>query len=397
MPFLKNKKTLLFSLILTLTLSLFCAFYYLQNQEPKTPQNEFALEAVAPELSPFSEYYRAKVIKIIHEETEQYGNSQPSIIQTVLIQILTGTEKDKEIEINNKDALGVTEAQKLRLNDQIVIGKIQNSPGENEPPQYVILDKYRLPSIGIIISIFFGLAIVFGKIRGLTASIGLMFSIFLLVYFIAPNIIAGKDPILVSLIGSCLIVAVSIFFSHGFNESSALSTISTYITLGLATTMAVYFVNITKLFGLGSSDAAYLQTGLAGSINLKGLLLGGIIIGTLGILDDVTTTQTATIKELITTDPKLTFRELYTKGIRVGKEHIASLVNTLVLAYAGASLPLFLLFTITTNQPTWTVINSEFIAEEIVRTLLGSSALIIAVPISTMIAAYYYSQKTTTK
>ena len=131
----------------------------------------------------------------------------------------------------------------------------------------------------------------------------------------------------------------------------------------------------------------FIQTGELSAVNLRGLLLGGIIIGALGVLDDITTAQTAAIDEISKANPRLGFRELYRSGTSIGREHIASLINTLALAYAGASLPILLLFSINEEMPMWTILNSEFMAEEIVRTLVGSSALLLAVPISTYLAA----------
>jgi len=144
-----------------------------------------------------------------------------------------------------------------------------------------------------------------------------------------------------------------------------------------------------KLLGNGSEQAYFIQAGYFGSINLQGLLLGGIIIGTLGVLNDITTAQAATVEEIHLANNQLSFRRLYQKGSSVGREHIASLINTLVLTYVGVSLPLFLLFSVN-GQSLWTVLNSSTIAEEIVRTLVGSMALILAVPVTTVLAAYYF-------
>jgi uncharacterized membrane protein len=134
----------------------------------------------------------------------------------------------------------------------------------------------------------------------------------------------------------------------------------------------------------------FLQFGQLQQVNLRGLLLGGIIIGCLGVLDDITTAQTAAIDEIGKANPKMTFKELHRAGISVGREHIASLINTLALAYVGASLPLLLLFTVQEESPFWVVLNSEFLAEEIIRTLVGSSTLLFAVPITTWLAAYFF-------
>jgi uncharacterized membrane protein len=156
--------------------------------------------------------------------------------------------------------------------------------------------------------------------------------------------------------------------------------------------MAIIFVAIGKLFGLGSEEAIYLQLVPLEQLNLQGLLLGGIILGALGVLDDITTAQSAAVDELRKANPALGARELYRRGLSVGTEHITSLVNTLFLAYAGASLPLFILFTIYNDMPLWVTLNSEFIAEEIVRTVVGSVALILAVPITTAAAAAIFSR-----
>jgi uncharacterized membrane protein len=193
-----------------------------------------------------------------------------------------------------------------------------------------------------------------------------------------PRILAGDNPFLTTLVGSIIIVTVSLYLAHGFNHRTSIALLSTSVTLALAIALAVLFVHLAKLFGLGTEDAYFLIAANQ-TINLQGLLLGGIIIGTLGVLDDITTAQTAVVAELKRAKPDLSRHELYKRSLTVGHEHIASLVNTLVLAYAGTSLPIFLLFTLNRTEPIWTILNSEFVAEEIVRTLVGSSALVMSV------------------
>jgi uncharacterized membrane protein len=151
-------------------------------------------------------------------------------------------------------------------------------------------------------------------------------------------------------------------------------------------------VVIFRLFGNGSEASLLLQSTALGNIDLQGLLLAGIVIGTLGILDDITTAQTAVVEELYIANPSFSRKELYGKAMSVGREHIASLINTLVLAYAGAFFPLFLIIILNFNQPLWTVINSEFISEEIVRALVGSTALVLAVPFTSFLATMYFTR-----
>jgi uncharacterized membrane protein len=169
--------------------------------------------------------------------------------------------------------------------------------------------------------------------------------------------------------------------------------VSSVATLLIAIGFAQFFVKISKLLGLGSEGAFYLQGNAGVSLNFQGILISSIIIGMLGVLDDVTTAQSATVEELKKAQPNLGRKNLYKHAISVGKEHIASLVNTLALAYVGASLTLFLLLATNEAQPFWVVLNSEFLAEEIVRMLAGSVALILAVPISTLLAVFWFSKK----
>ena len=165
------------------------------------------------------------------------------------------------------------------------------------------------------------------------------------------------------------------------------------ITLGIAAALSIISVSLAKLSGAAQEEASYLHLEALPTLDLRGLLLGGIIIGALGILDDVTTAQVAVVDELKKANPSLSHGELYRRGISVGQEHIASLINTLVLAYAGASFPLLLVFALDKTIPLWVSLNAEFIAEEVVRTLVGSIALVFAVPISTFLAAYFFSRK----
>ena len=202
---------------------------------------------------------------------------------------------------------------------------------------------------------------------------------------------AGQDPLLISIIGSLIILSVGIYLAHRLNEQTTVAVVSTFFSLILTGVLAVLFVKFTHLSGLGSEEAYDLQFRFTETINFQGLLLGGIIIGALGVLDDVTTAQSATIYELSRTDNRLTFSTLVKKGMNVGREHITSLVNTLVLAYAGASIGVFIYILLGLQNgttPLWVILNSEVLVEEIIRTLAGSIGLILAVPITTLLASF---------
>jgi uncharacterized membrane protein len=185
---------------------------------------------------------------------------------------------------------------------------------------------------------------------------------------------------------------VTMYLAHGFGTQTHIALSATALSLFLTALFSILFVSLAKLSGMGTEDAYSLQQGFGQVINFRGLLLGGIIIGALGVLDDVTTTQAAAIHELHETNPKASFEDLFRKGMRVGQTHIASVINTLVLAYAGASIGIFIYLHLGIKQdiqPLWVMLNSEVIMEEVIRTLAGSLGLILAVPITTLLAAFF--------
>ena len=301
-------------------------------------------------------------------------------------------EDGSEAELRNDIQPGAEDSQRVHEGESVVLSKISTEEGD----QYVIADKFRVPSVILIFALFFVLTIIFAGLKGLSSMLGLMFTIYVLIDFVVPRIVNGQDPLLISLIGSAIIAFVSIYMAHGFNKRTTVALAGTMVTIMIAMVLALFFVSVAQLSGTGSEEALLLNVSSTMQINLRGLLLGGMIFGVLGVLDDVTTAQAAAVDEIKKANPKLGFEELYQGGISVGKEHIVSLVNTLVLAYIGSSFPLLLLFSLNQGVPLWITLNSEFIMEEVIRTLVGSTALIFAVPITTVMAAFVFARHTST-
>ncbi|MEA2452309.1 MAG: hypothetical protein QOG04_1019 [Actinomycetota bacterium] len=277
----------------------------------------------------------------------------------------------------------------IEQGDSVIVGKAdvpeQAVPaGQPEPPPYFFLDfDRRMPLIwlGIVFSI---VVIALSRWRGLAALAGLAVSLLVLTKFVLPAILSGSDPLAVAIVGGAVIMFLALYLAHGFNAATTTAVLGTLAALFLTGLLAWFFVNISFFTGAGSEEAAFLQISQQ-QVNLQGLLLASIIIGTLGVLDDVTVTQASAVWELHKANPEYGGRNLYRAAIRIGRDHIASTVNTLVLAYAGAALPLLILFSVS-DRALGQVLNTEMVAEEIVRTLVGSIGLIASVPITTGLA-----------
>jgi len=192
----------------------------------------------------------------------------------------------------------------------------------------------------------------------------------------------------VAITGSLLIAPVTFVLSHGFNRKTAVALASTIITLLVTGGIAILFINIAKITGFSDDETFFLQVAKNGRINMQGIFLAGIIIGTMGILDDVTISQASIVNQLKSSIRNISTWELYKKAMYIGHDHIASTVNTLVLVYTGAALPLLLLF-VNTSLTMDIALNAEIVAGEIVRTLVSSIGLVLAVPLSTLFAVLY--------
>lgn len=298
--------------------------------------------------------------------------------ETSQVRLTSGRDSGNLVAVDTNTGVG---SAVLHVGDRVVLATTTGPNGQI----YEFVDYQRHSSL-IGLALIFGLVVVaVGRWRGIGAIAGLLITWAILARFALPALLQGRSALAVALVASALVVCVVLFVAHGVNARTATAVLGTLVSLGLVGVLGVLAVHFTRLTGAGSEDVTFLQTAVA-RIHLDGLLLAGMIIGSLGVLNDVTVTQASAVWEIHDANPGRGIAEIYRAGMRVGRDHIASTIYTLILAYAGAALPLLLLFDLG-GRSFSSVITSETVAEEVVRTLVGSLGLVASVPLTTGLAA----------
>jgi uncharacterized membrane protein len=374
---MKKNLTVFFTLAGAITLAIIAFIiwglpYFLNTSLPVPTNNGFGSETVP-----------AQILQIIDQGTINLGGTmQP--YQDLNVMILSGQNKGLVANVSyGKDRI-LPEGLLFHPGDQIMV-EVSSSPNsDNVVVNYA--DAVRTRPILILLAVFILALIIVARWKGVRSLLALAFSFVIVIAYIIPHIIHGEDPVRVSIIGSLIILVVTLYLTYGWNVKTHSAVIGIVLVLLLTGLLAWAFVKIALLTGGGSEEALYLVQVPGIKIDLHGLLLGGIIIGALGVLDDLIITQASAVFELHEANADLGFRQLYQRAYRIGQDHVASTVNTLVMAYTGVALPLLLLFAVERGNYT-ELISVASVAEEIVRTLVGSLGLVAAVPLSTLIAS----------
>ena len=330
-------------------------------------------------------YMNGKITEIVEEkEIEHKETKEKQLYQKIKILVTKGDKKGEEIiSENGTQPMGHT--NKYRVGDEILISQMIDAEG-NEI--YYIVDYIRTKSLGILFAIFTVLAVLVGRKKGFLSLLSMALSFLIIFVFLLPQIEQGKDPILITILTSMIIIPITFYLSHGFNKKTTIAIVGTIIALIITGILSVIFSNLVHLSGAESEEVLFLQGMNNTTYNLKGLLLAGILIGTLGIMDYITISQTSIVHQLYDLKKDISTKELFKRSLELGRDHIASMINTLILVYAGASMPLLLLF-LSDDRTFSEVISLEVVSTEIVRTLVGSIGLILAVPITTYLACYF--------
>lgn len=278
------------------------------------------------------------------------------------------------------------EKNKINIGDSVIVEKHKN-PNDKESFYIADFDRTKIIFSLFIIFVLF-VFLVAGK-KSINAFLSLIITFLILFFSIIPNILSGANPFLATMIGGLLIIPSSYFFSHGFNKKSLSAVFGSIISLGVSLGLALFYTHMAKISGV-SEETNFIKIITQKDYNFQGIFFASIILGLLAVLDDVTINQAAIVEKLID-NPKTSFMTIYQKAIEIGQDHINSIINTLVLVYASASLPLLLLFSIS-NKNFLELVNYEVISQEIIRTLIGTIGVIIAIPLTTFFAVKLYKK-----
>ena len=320
---------------------------------------------------------KGKIVRLVEEKTEQtpFGAERT---QTFEVRI-----GDDVRQIVYRETVGGSYNLGLEAGDEVLVTVGEGPQGDT----YFIADRVRESSLWLFGLLFAGIVLVVGRLQGFTSLIGMAASLLVILRFIIPGIASGADPVTVSLIGSAVILATSLFLSHGVNGKTLTALLGTTTSLVVTAVLANLAIDMAHLSGLGDEDSRTLRILTRGAISSEGLLLSAIIIGSLGVLDDVCVAQASAVFELRAANPLLNARELFARAMNIGRDHIASTVNTLFLAYTGSALPLLVILSLQT-EPLGTLVNREFLSTEVLRTLVGSIGIVASVPVTTALAAF---------
>jgi uncharacterized membrane protein len=336
---------------------------------------------------------QARVEEILEESEPQDEGGLFLVTQLLRLRILSQGEYRDDIMTIEYNGMGPTrEAVRFREGARALV-MITDVPDIGETPArtlYQVADHVRLWPLALITALFVFITVGIGRWQGVRAILGLVLSGLVIVGFIMPQVLAHRDPVLVTIIGSGLLLAVTLYLIQGWNIIGHTALFSVLASLGVTAVLAILAARVSYLTGFGSEETLFLQA-LGVGVQMRGLLLAGMILGAAGVLDDVILAQALTVFELRAADPTLVPWALYRRGMRIGVTHLASMINTLALAYASTALPLLILFYLF-PEPVHLTINRELLAEEIIRTLVGSMGLMLAVPLTTALSAWIAPQ-----
>lgn len=353
------KRNLLLSLITILTLLLLPTQIYAQETGEMSEQT-----------------FEGEIVEL--EEAECIGAPENALCFNVLIEVENEELGKQEIEINE-----VTTIYDFQVGDNIFIKQY----GEGATANRVVTGPVRDGALIMVVGLFVLVTIIVGGKQGLGSLVGLALSVFILFGFTIPALLAGWDPVLAGFGGAILVLGVSIFLSHGFNSKSLLALVATSLGLVVIAILTAIFIELAMLTGFGDENSLFILSEFGGELNMKGVLFASIIVAGVGIMDDVTVSIVSAMQEIYKANPRVSRKYLYQSAMNVGKDHIASMVNTLFIAYAGASMPLVMLLS-AKNVGFREIVNDEMFTEEIIRTFIGSIGLVIILPVTSYIAAH---------
>lgn len=329
-----------------------------------------------------TDYIRGRVDSI-NNTSEPNG----ALRQALKVVLLEGDTKNQVVDVNYSLSPITIFSKELKTGEQIILTK--NIGGSNGNINYTVLDKYRLDILFFVALIFAVIVFLVGGWRGLGALASLGVSIGVILFFTIPQLAAGQNILIITIATAFIIGTLSMFLSHGISKRIQLAWGAMIFTLLTAINMAIWLVEAAKMTGLASDESAYLQLGNFASLNFVGVIIASVVIASVGILDDVTASQAAVVDELQKANPNLTVWEVFGRSMSVGREHIASMVNSLVLVYLGTSFTTFLVLFGGKIYPLNVTINLERISQEIVSSLVVSTCLTLAVPITTFLCAMF--------
>jgi uncharacterized membrane protein len=379
----------LYLIIIFSTIFFTSGFSYAQDN--KTTEEIMPPKQAAP-LSGAEETFEAKVIKILDQKEINREDGSKAIQQNLLLKGLDGKWKDKEIKFEGISDIEVVSAGIYKTGDKVLVNKSTDMEGKEK---YYITDFIRRGYLYLLGAIFCAIIVLIGRKKGIKSLLGLAISFLIIIKFILPKILDGSNPLYIGLIGAFFILTIMIYLTEGWSRKSHLSVLSVLISLFITLIFSVLFTKLTRLSGMSQDETVYLIGLTKNAINFQGLLLAGMLIGAIGVLDDVIVSQIEVVKQIKEINPYMNNNEVFKTAFEIGNTHLGTMVNTLFLTYAGVSLPLLLLFIIK-QEPFLSysqVINNEIIATEIVRTLVGSIGVALSMPIATLLGAYWLKIK----
>ena len=317
---------------------------------------------------------KGRVVRII-EEREMVTAGEKHLYQR--LEVVIG--QNVKVEIENGD-IPLANLQRYKVGQKLVVEEIPQSGGK-----YQIVDYDRTEALVWLAVIFVALALIVGGWQGGTSIMGLVLSFAVVFKVLLPALIAGKDPLLWSIISALMILPVTFFMSHGFNRKTMVALVGTMFTLIMAGGLSILFASWANLTGYASEEAGFVGGMLGLNLDMRGLLLSGMILGLVGVIDDVTVSQVAMVFQMKELSKSIKPGELFLRAMRVGRDHIASMINTLILVYAAASIPLLMLF-VGANRSWGELVNLEMVSEELIRMLVGSIGVLASVPLTTFLA-----------
>lgn len=331
-----------------------------------------------------SQIYKAKITDLVSDDTEDQGDI---IIRKLIYNAIITDDRFKDEIVPVEDVFETNEPYHVfaEEDDEVLVYLVFNE--NNQPVNSYIVKFIRTNYIIVLVGIFILLLVVIGHLKGLKALLALVLTLLLVFKVLLPQILAGSDPVIVSILVTVIITVFSLLLISGFHKKTYAAMIGTLAGVLVGGGLAILVSSQAKVLGLSFEEAQFIKFAAHDiKMNFSGLLFASILLGTLGAVMDVCMSIASSIEEIKHVSPFISNKELFIAGMNVGKDVMGTMINTLILAYAGSSLLLMLMY-LGYNIPLIEIINDDLVVTEIIRALAGTIGLISAIPITALIAA----------